>query len=185
MSMPSDSHDNSQNVSSLAMQCQQFLNILTAQAQKGPSSSDSHNASAHQAATLITVTQPSAKSSTQSPIQPPSNMAGIPMCLSTFRKQNMDYSVFSNESCDKSYVSASEWMIDTGATNHMVTTTHYFTNMQLEHNVTINLPNGQFVTVTHIGSIQFIASLLLTNVLCVPSFDFNLISVSKLTSSLQ
>ena len=64
MSMPSDSHDNSQNVSSLAMQCQQFLNILTAQAQKGPSSSDSHNASAHQAATLITVTQPSAKSST-------------------------------------------------------------------------------------------------------------------------
>jgi hypothetical protein len=97
MTMASNGHDNSQNVPSLAMQCQQFLNMLTAQAQKGPSSSDSHNASPHQAATLITVTQPSAQSSIQAPIQPPSNMAGIPMCLSTFSKPNMAYSVFSNE----------------------------------------------------------------------------------------
>ena len=97
----------------------------------------------------------------------------------------MAYSVFSNEYFNKSSVSTSEWVIDTSATDHMVTTTHYFTIMQLVHNVTINLPNGQSVNVTHIGSIQLTASLLLTNVLCVPSFDFNLISVSKLTSSLQ
>jgi hypothetical protein len=56
MTMPPNGHDNSQNVPSLAMQCQQFLNMLTAQAQKGPSSSDSHNASPHQVATLIIVT---------------------------------------------------------------------------------------------------------------------------------
>ena len=67
----------------------------------------------------------------------------------------------------------------------MVTTTHYFTTMQLVHNVTVNLPNGQSVNVTHIGCIQLTASLLLTDVLCVPVFDFNLISVSKLTPSLQ
>ena len=97
----------------------------------------------------------------------------------------MAYSVFSNEYFNKSSVSTSEWVIDTSATDHMVTTTHYFTIMQLVHNVTINLPNGQSVNVTHIGSIQLTASLLLTNVLCVPSFDFNLISVSKLTSFLQ
>ena len=107
------------------------------------------------------------------------------MCLSTFNKPNMAYSVFSNEHFDKSSVSASEWVIDTGATNHMVTTTHYFTTMQLVHNVTVNLPNGQSVNVTHIGCIQLTASLLLTDVLCVPVFDFNLISVSKLTPSLQ
>jgi hypothetical protein len=159
--------------------------MLTAQAQKGPSLSDSHNASPHQAATLITVTHPSAQSSIQAPIQPPSNMIGIPMCLSTFCKPNMAYFVFSNEYFDKSSVFASEWVIDTSATDHMVTTTHYFTTMQLVHNVTVNLPNGQSVNVTHIGSIQLTTSLLLTNVLCVPSFDFNLISVSKLTSFLQ
>ena len=107
------------------------------------------------------------------------------MCLSTFSKPNMAYSVFSNGHFDKSSVSASEWVINTGATNYMVTTTHYFTTMQLVHNVTINLPNGQFVNVTHIGSIQLTVSLLLTDVLCVPSFDFYLISVSKLTSSFQ
>ena len=37
--------------------------------------------------------------------------------------------------------------------------------------------------VTHIGSVQVTASLFLTDVLCVPSFDFNMISVSKLTST--
>jgi hypothetical protein len=89
------------------MQCQQFLNMLIAQAQKGPSSSDSHT-SPHQATTLITVTQPSTQPSIQAPIQPPSNMAGIPMCLSTFSKPNMAYSVFSNDHFDKVSVSASE-----------------------------------------------------------------------------
>ena len=42
--------------------------MLTARAQKGPSSSDSHNTSPHQAATLITMTQPSVQSSIQAPI---------------------------------------------------------------------------------------------------------------------
>ena len=52
-------------------------------------------------------------------------------------------------------------------------------------NISVNLPNGQSVMVTHIGSIQITPTLLLTDVLCVPSFDFNLIFVSKLTSSLH
>uniref|UniRef100_A0A2N9G6D1 Integrase catalytic domain-containing protein n=1 Tax=Fagus sylvatica TaxID=28930 RepID=A0A2N9G6D1_FAGSY len=52
ITMASNGHDNSQNVPGLAMQCQEFLNMLTAQAQTRPSSSDSHT-SPHQAATLI------------------------------------------------------------------------------------------------------------------------------------
>ena len=35
--------------------------------------------------------------------------------------------------------------------------------------------------VTHAGTIQVSASLLLENVLCIPSFSFNLIFISKLT----
>jgi hypothetical protein len=38
---------------------------------------------------------------------------------------------------------------------------------------------------THIGTVQISATLTLTNVLCVPSFSFNLISVSKLISVLR
>jgi hypothetical protein len=46
----------------------------------------------------------------------------------------------------------------------------------------VKLPNGQFVEVTHIGTVKISESFILTNVLCVPSFSFNLISVSKLVA---
>ena len=45
----------------------------------------------------------------------------------------------------------------------------------------VYLPNGETVVVTHIGTVQLSATLTLTDVLCVPSFNFNLISVSTLT----
>lgn len=50
---------------------------------------------------------------------------------------------------------------------------------------TINLPNGSSIPISHIGTIQFSDTFVLTNVLCVPSFSFNLIFFSKLTSSLH
>lgn len=37
--------------------------------------------------------------------------------------------------------------------------------------------------VTHTGSVKISANLILTNVLCVPSFGFNLMSISKLTQN--
>jgi hypothetical protein len=81
--------------------------------------------------------------------------------------------------------SSAQWVIDTGATDHMVITTKFYTTMHRVDNINVNLPTGQSVMVTHIGSIQITPTLLLTDVLCVPSFDFNLISVSKLTLSLH
>ena len=47
------------------------------------------------------------------------------------------------------------------------------------------MPNGEKVTVTHIGTIQITSTLILENVLYVPSFSFNLILVSKLTKFLS
>ena len=67
----------------------------------------------------------------------------------------------------------------------MVISTTFFTTKTIVHDVSINLPNGQSVFVTHIGTIHLTSSLILHNVLCVPSFDFNLISVSKLASTLH
>lgn len=44
----------------------------------------------------------------------------------------------------------------------------------------MNLPNDMAAAVTHIGSIRFSPILILHNVLCVPLFQLNLISISKL-----
>jgi hypothetical protein len=147
--------------------------MLTAQAHQVASPSDSHCISNHQAATLVTVTKP------------PSNMAGIPTCLSIFIKPNLDHSVFSDKFIVKPIFSSTKWFIDTGAIDHMVITNQFYTSMHHVDNINVNLPNGQSVLVTHIGSIQVTPTLLLIDALCVPSFDFNLIYVSKLTSSLN
>ena len=45
--------------------------------------------------------------------------------------------------------------------------------------------NGESILVTHIGQVQLSIDLVLDNVLCLPSFSFNLISISKLTHHLR
>ena len=47
--------------------------------------------------------------------------------------------------------------------------------------ISVKLPNGEFVLFTHIGQVQLSTDLVLDNVLCVPSFSFNPISIGKLT----
>ena len=47
----------------------------------------------------------------------------------------------------------------------------------------IQLPNHALARVTHIGTIRFFDKLILYDVLCVPSFKLNLISVAKLTQT--
>ena len=49
----------------------------------------------------------------------------------------------------------------------------------------IGLPNGQTLFITHYGDVQIYASIVLKNVLYVPSFRYNLVSISKLTTQLQ
>ena len=94
----------------------------------------------------------------------------------------MDHSVFSDKFTVKPTFSSTQWVIDTGATDHMVITTEFYTTKHIVDNISVNLPNGQSVMVTHIGYVQLTPTLLLTNVLCVPSFDFNLNAVSDNTN---
>jgi hypothetical protein len=74
----------------------------------------------------------------------------------------------------------SPWIIDTGATDHMVNSISFFTTITATVSTSVTLPNGELVSVTHMGTIKISEHLILTNVLCVPSFSFNLISASKL-----
>ncbi|KAK4382735.1 Retrovirus-related Pol polyprotein from transposon RE2 [Sesamum angolense] len=76
------------------------------------------------------------------------------------------------------------WIVDTGATNHMCASACILTNVSpLPNPTSVHLPDGNTQSVTHTGSALLHSSLALTDVLLVPSFKFNLLSVSKLCSS--
>jgi uncharacterized membrane protein (DUF2068 family) len=72
------------------------------------------------------------------------------------------------------------WIIDTGAIDHMISSVSLFTSVTSVVSTTVQFPNGAIALVTHIGIVRISGSLTLTDVLCVSSFNFNLISVSKL-----
>ena len=89
-------------------------------------------------------------------------MAGKPFCFLTS---------FKNE----------DWIIDNGASGHITSHLHLLTSVkQLKTPGFITMPNGKQSRIAHIGSVQLTPSLLLSNVLHVPDFQFNLLSVSKL-----
>ena len=65
----------------------------------------------------------------------------------------------------------------------MVHSLHCFKSITTSVQFSVRLPDGDMVKVTYIGTVQVSASLLLENVFCIPSFSFNLISISKLTQN--
>ena len=97
---------------------------------------------------------------------------------------NLEHSIFSAKIVNREVFSESDWVIDIGATDHMIHSISYYTSITSTLNTHVNLPNGEIALVTHIGTIQISKKLVLHNVLCVPSFIFNLILVSQITKSI-
>ena len=80
------------------------------------------------------------------------------------------------------------WILDTGASNHMCAENCLFENFETTKNpLPVHLPDGSIKFVNHTGNIHLNAHLFLENALYIPSFKFNLLSVSKLakTSNLK
>lgn len=75
------------------------------------------------------------------------------------------------------------WIIDSGATSHVCSDLALFSETITVSGVTVSLPNEARVDITHCGTVHLSSSLILHNVLHVPSFKFNLISVSSLLKS--
>lgn len=75
------------------------------------------------------------------------------------------------------------WIVDTGATDHIVCDLGYFDNYNAVHNTSVNLPNGASIQVSYTGHIKLQNSIWLKDVLYVPCFNFNIVSVSKLLST--
>ncbi|KAK1396586.1 hypothetical protein POM88_006449 [Heracleum sosnowskyi] len=82
----------------------------------------------------------------------------------------------------KKSLSSNMWILDSGATDHITPHLHLLTNVN-QINYVFHLPNGQHTTVTHIGTIILHVNIVLTDVLYVPSFNYNLLSIPKLTST--
>ena len=91
---------------------------------------------------------------------------------------SLRHSIFSAKVVDREVFHATDWVIDTRATNHMVHSITCFTTITATLNTFVNLPNGEVALVTHVGIVKISEHLTFHNVLCVPSFSFNLISIS-------
>nr|XP_017256544.1 PREDICTED: uncharacterized protein LOC108226104 [Daucus carota subsp. sativus] len=88
---------------------------------------------------------------------------------------------FLSEHCGKT-----GWLIDSGATDHICSNLSAFVHYtKVNPTEYITIPDGKQVAVKHTGSIQLTADLTLHNVLHVPDFHFNLISVQKLCQDLK
>ena len=95
---------------------------------------------------------------------------------------SLDYSVFSSQ-VDTTHLCSTDWILDSGATDHMIHSLHFFTSVTSIVHFSVKLPNGDMAKVTHIGTVKLTSTLTLENVLCIPSFSFNLVSINKLTQS--
>lgn len=75
------------------------------------------------------------------------------------------------------------WVIDASASDYIVCSMQLLTSYTKISPTMVKSPNGEAAIVTHIGAILLSPHITLTNVLCVPYFTFNLLSVSALTKS--
>lgn len=76
------------------------------------------------------------------------------------------------------------WVIDSGATNHLSHQRSSFTSFKTLPNTNVTLPNGDLVNVVGIGNINLGSHMVLTDVLYIPQFKFNLLSVSCITKKM-
>jgi Zn-finger protein len=77
------------------------------------------------------------------------------------------------------------WIIDSGASHHICASLHWFHSYSEITPMVIKLPNGNHVTTKCAGTINFSPEFSITNVLYVPSFSVNLISVYQLCHNAQ
>nr|KYP45285.1 hypothetical protein KK1_033160 [Cajanus cajan] len=72
------------------------------------------------------------------------------------------------------------WIIDSGATSHICCSKNMYNSYSPIHNSNVLLPNSTKVKVEGIGSIRLNDDIFLHNVLHIPNFRFNLLSLLTL-----
>ena len=87
--------------------------------------------------------------------------------------------------CNIHKFEAATWILDSGATDHVASSLTYYSTYREINPMVVHLPTSQQVIATHSGTVKFTEFLHLEDVLYLPSFNFNLISISKLVSALN
>ena len=81
-------------------------------------------------------------------------------------------------------LSSVSWIIDSGATRHVYHDRTKFLNLSETLNQSVSLPTGLGVKIIGTGQVKINENLILNNVLYIPDFRLNLISVSQMTRDL-
>ena len=79
--------------------------------------------------------------------------------------------------------SIQSWIVDSGASSHIACSESNFLVSKYLSNYYINLPDKSQIPVKDIGFVNFSIDFVLKNVLLVPSFHVNLISISALLAN--
>ena len=81
-------------------------------------------------------------------------------------------------------VSNSAWIIDSGATNHMTFDSRQVSPLKSSSQHYVSTANGTSISIIGEGSLPLTNTLNLDFVLVVPSLNYNLLSVSQITTAL-
>lgn len=82
----------------------------------------------------------------------------------------------------------SNWIIETGASNHMFhnpSLMHQYTDLGAKRNMSVNLPTGGQVPISHIGESLVLKEKTVRDVLFILDFKHNLLFISQQTKQLQ
>jgi len=72
------------------------------------------------------------------------------------------------------------WIINSGASNHITPDLSLLDNVRVVHECcSIAMPNGKQAEIKHVSSMELQCNLVLKDVLHIPDFHFNLLSISK------
>jgi len=77
------------------------------------------------------------------------------------------------------------WILDTGATDHVTHDLNQFSTFYKIKPVTVRLPNNSTVIAEYAGTKYSTNDFIIYNVLYIPDFSFNLISVQSLIKDLN
>ena len=85
-------------------------------------------------------------------------------------------------SCSHAGLFMEDWISDSGAIDHMTyLSKHTIDQQSLAERYKMTLPNGHTSKILQIGRVKLSAELILKDVLYVPSFKYDMLSVPKLT----
>ena len=81
---------------------------------------------------------------------------------------NLKHSIFVAKVVNRNAFSCNTWILDSGATDHIICSISLLTSITTLTQCVVELPNSESAQVTHIGTVKLSATLILDHVLCVP-----------------